>query len=384
MAKARRSMPAGELMTMKPGNEPVVTCYLKLEPRDRVRRKYLTKAKNRVRQLQYALPSMGWDKTHQEVIRGDLDRVLHRLEDPSLLPEAEGVAIFASTPRRLFDVRPLPRVHRSRLVVDRTPLVRELAASEAEFGRIFTVSLDRTSALIWEVTAYGARVVEKVVSTVTRAMRYHAAGARSDATGEHAFHNRIRDERRRHLERVARALFDLDRRSPGHQIVIVAAGNDAATLEPFLHRYLAERLIGVARLASHDATPAEVHRVTMAVHAEHARSSEARHIEELAEGLATGWAVNGVRDTLGALANGKIRTLLVRGDTVVPGFRSLRTGRMSILARELREDGEVVPTLDVVDDAIEEALRQRVALDVVYDLPHADEIDGLAGLLRFK
>ena len=44
---------------------------------------------------------------------------------------------------KLFEVRPLPRVHRSRLVVDRTPLVRELAASEAEFGRIFTVTLDR-------------------------------------------------------------------------------------------------------------------------------------------------------------------------------------------------------------------------------------------------
>jgi hypothetical protein len=40
--------------------------------------------------------------------------------------------------------------------------------------------------------------------------------------------------------------------------------------------------------------------------------------------------------------------------------------------------------LDVVDAAIEEALRQRLALDVVYDTDAADQVDGLAGLLRFK
>ena len=44
----------------------------------------------------------------------------------------------------------------------------------------------------------------------------------------------------------------------------------------------------------------------------------------------------------------------------------------------------MVPTLDVLDDAIEEALRQRVGLDVVYDADASESVDGLAGLLRFK
>ena len=57
---------------------------------------------------------------------------------------------------------------------------------------------------------------------------------------------------------------------------------------------------------------------------------------------------------------------------------------LAIGAVELRSDGDVVPTLDVVDDAIEEALRQRVALDVVHDADAAAELDGMAALLRFK
>jgi hypothetical protein len=38
----------------------------------------------------------------------------------------------------------------------------------------------------------------------------------------------------------------------------------------------------------------------------------------------------------------------------------------------------------VVDDAIEEALRQRLDVDVVYEPDALREIDGLAGLVRFR
>lgn len=388
MATARKSVTRSngdgkDLLRMKPGPHPVITCYLKIEPRDRTRKKYLVKAKNRVKELEYSLPSFGWDKGQQDAIRGDLERVLDYLRDADTLPSTQGVAIFASAGHRLFEVHPLPKVHRSRLAVDRTPLVRELAGTEEDFGKLFTVTLDRGTALVWEVTAYSAKVVRKVATEITRGGRYHAA-ARSDASGEHTFHNRIQNEKRRHLEAVARALFEEDRRNPGHEIVLAGAGSDANALEPFLHRYLADRLIGVAKLAPKDATPEAVHQLTMDVREGHRHASEVHHIEELAEGLGTGWAVNGVRETLRALANGQVRLLLVRGDTGIQGFRSLATGRLSTLARDLREDGEVVPSLDVIDDAIEEALRQRVGLDVIYDPEAADAVDGLAGLLRFK
>lgn len=384
MATTRANATGRDLLRMKPGTHPVITCYLKIEPRDRARRKYLVKVKNRIKELEYALPSMGWTKLQQESIKVDLALMLEYLSDTDRLPETQGVAIFLSSGAKLFEVRPLPRVHRSRLAVDRTPFVRELAASEEEFGRLFTVTLDRATALIWEVTAYQAKVVRKVATEVTRGGRFHASGARNNTSGEHTFHNRIQNEKRRHLEGVARALFELDRASPGHQVVVAGAGNDAGALEPYLHNYVADRLIGLARLAPKDATPEAVHHLTMDVREQHERLSETRHIEELAEGLGTGWAVNGVRETLKALSLGQIRLLLVRGDAAVSGFRSLATGRLSTLARDLRDDGEVIPSVDVIDDAIEEALRQRVALDVVYDPPAAEAVDGLAGLLRFK
>ena len=83
--------------------------------------------------------------------------------------------------------------------------------------------------------------------------------------GEHTYNNRIRQEKQRHFEAIARELFAIDRRQPAHGIVLAGTGADAGAVEPFLHNYLVERVIGTARLNPKDATPAPVHAATLAV-----------------------------------------------------------------------------------------------------------------------
>jgi peptide subunit release factor 1 (eRF1) len=51
---------------------------------------------------------------------------------------------------------------------------------------------------------------------------------------------------------------------------------------------------------------------------------------------------------------------------------------------ECRGEGAPVPVLDVIDDAIEEALRQGVDVNVVYESEARDAIEGLGALLRFR
>lgn len=102
------------------------------------------------------------------------------------------------------------------------------------------------------------------------------------------------------------------------------------------------------------------------------------------ERLGEGWAVNGVAATLGALARGQVRSLLVNADAAMPGVRFSDTGALGLEERDGRGQGTPVPVLDVVDDAIEEALRQHVDVNVVYDPDACRRIDGLAALLRFR
>lgn len=371
------------LTRVQPAGHPVVSCYLKLEPRDRSRGKYLIKVKNRVRGVLAGLERLGLERAAQEAVGRDLGRVLQYLRSPANLPATQGVAIFACEGIGLFEVLPLPLVHRSRLAVDGTPLVRELAAIEEEFGRVLTVVLDRAGARFFEVTAYETTELTGLRADATRGGRFRG-DQNGPGWGEHNYHNRIREEKQRHLEAIARVLFQLDRAHPAHGIVLAGTGAEAAAVRPFLHAYLAERLLGTAKLNPKQATPATVHAATLAVREARERASERLLVAELTERLGSGWAVNGLDATLKALARGRLRLLLVSADAGVPGFRCGESGRLVLSERECRGEGEAVPVLDVVDDAIEEALRQRIDVNVVYEPRAAAAIDTLAGLVRFR
>ena len=371
------------LSRVEAGPHRVVSCYLKLEPRDRSRNKYLIKLKNRVREVVAALPRLGLPRSVLMEIERDLERLQAYFATPANLPDTQGVAVFASGPLGLFEVLPLPVVYRSRLAVDATPLVRELASVEDEFGRLLTVVLDRTSARFFEVTAFATQELNGLRADSTRGKRFHG-DQNGPGWGEHTYNNRIREEKQRHLDAIARQLFAIDRANPAHGIVVAAPGQEAGALEPFLHNYLVERLLGTARLNPKDTTPAAVHGATLAVREAWERASERNLVREMNEAVGSGWAVNGMTATLRALARGQARALLVHADAGEPGFRCSASGRLALTERDCRGEGEPIPVLDVVDDAIEEALRQGVGVNVVYEPEARDAIDGLGALLRFR
>jgi peptide subunit release factor 1 (eRF1) len=371
------------LTKVPPGQHPIVSCYLKLEPRDRARGKYLIKLKNRIREVESRLGDSELARGEQEDVSRDLQRIYRELERPDSLPGTQGVALFASTGHKLFERIPLPAVHRSRLVVDSTPLVRELLTVEDEVGRLLTVVLDRTSARIFEVTAFQATELLGVHADASRGGRFHSDRHGAPGMGEHTWHNRIRNEKNRHLTTVADALFQLDRKQRVDGIVLAGTGADATALTPYLHAYLRDRVVGTVKLNPKDTTEASVLGVTLGARAEAERTTELALVRQLEDAHGTGWAVNGIKPSLKALAEGKLRTLLVNADHEAPGFRCA-SGRLTLTERECAAEGKGVPVVDVIDEALEEALRQRVSVEVVRAPEAAARVDGLAGLLRFK
>jgi peptide subunit release factor 1 (eRF1) len=371
------------LTGIAPGRHPIVSCYLKLEPRDRARGKYLIKLKNRVRAVEGQLGGMALDRRGQDAVAKDLARIFRDLERPASLPGTQGIAIFASSGLDLYERVPLPAVHRSRLVVDATPLVRELLAVEDEVGRLLTVVLDRTSARVFEVTAFSSHEVLGIHAEATRGGRFHSDRHGAPGMGEHTWHNRIRNEKQRHLTTVADALFQLDRKKRVDGIMLAGTGADAASLIPYLHTYLRDRVMGTIKLNPKETTEAHVHAVTLTARADAERKSETALVEKLEDAHGTGWAVNGLKPTLAALAKGQLRTLLVNADRDAAGFRC-GSGRLVLADRECGAEGKGTPVVDVIDEALEEALRQRVSVEVVHSPEAAARVDGLAGLLRFK
>src|SRR5438552_6952534 len=352
----------GRLSALQPGAYQVVSCYLKLEPRDKARGKHLIKIKNRIKQLASDLERRPLDHAQRESVRADLDRLRRYFEEPSRLPAARGIALFACGALDLFEALPLPHVHRSRLAVAPVPLIRELLALEEEFGTILVAACDRTSARFFEVTAYDVVEQASLTAEATRPGKFHGerqakrGNMLAGGFGEHNYHMRIREERQRQHAQVADRMFQIHTQRPLAGLVVAGIGVDAAALLPHLHTYLHDLVLGVVRLNPKHVTAAEVREAALALREERERAWERAHAEAVREGVGTGWAVNGIEPALKGLQRGQVRTLLADG-----------------------QDDDLH-----IDDAIEEALAQRVQVDVVYDERARRVVDGLAGLLRFR
>ena len=351
------------LSAVQPGAHAVVSCYLKLEPRDKTRGKYVIKMKNRVRDAAAQLDRRPLDQAAREAARADLERIRRFFDEPARLPAARGIALFACGPAGLFEVIPLPHVHRSRLVVAPSAMIRELVALEEEFGVIFVVACDRTSARFFEVTAYDIVELPGLATAATRASKFHGsrqimarANTPSGSAGEHNWHQRIRQERQRLYAQAADRVFQAHRQRPLSGVVVAGIGGDAAALVPHLHTYVHDLVLGVAKLNPKKVSPAAVREAALTMREERERAWERAHAEAVREGLGTGWAVNGAEPTLRALRRGQVRTLLADGHD---------------------EDQRI-------DDAVEEAFAQRAQVDVLYDPAARRVVEGLAALLRFR
>ena len=354
------------LAAVDPGMYWVVTCYLKLEPRDRTRGKYLIKMKNRVKDASAALTRQSLRHADREAIAADLERVLAYLEDPNHLPSTRAIAIFASQGLDLFEALPLPHVHRSRLAIDHEPLVRELVALDEEFGTILVIVYDRTAARFFEVTAYGCVELTSLAGIeASRAGKFHGshqrqvmarAGTPSGSAGEHNYHMRIRTEKHRFYAQIADRVFHVHRLRPLAGLVFGGVGPDAGAVIPHLHTYVHDLVMGVVKLNPKETTTAEVREAALALREERERAWERAHADAVKEGAPVGWAVNGVDPTLKALSQGQVRTLLADG----------------------QDDDQRI------DEAVEDALRQRAQVDVLYDDKARRVVKGLAALLRFR
>jgi len=350
------------LAAIHPGPYRVVSCYLKLEPRDKTRGKYLIKMKNRVRQALATLDREGLERAVREQVEADLEHVRRYFEEPAQLPRARGIALFACRTLDMFDVIPLPHVYRSRLAVEPVPLVRELIALEREFGVILVAACDRTGARFFEVTAFDVVELPSLIADATRTGKFHGArqakrgGVLAGGFGEHNHHMRIREEKHRLYANVADHIYQIHTQRPLAGLVVAGIGVDAAALVPHLHTYLHDLLLAVVKLNPKRASPAEVREAALFLRDQRERAWEQAHAEAMKEGLGSGWAVNGVEAALKALAKGQVRTLLADGQN---------------------DDARI-------DDAIEEALRQRAQVDVLYDDTARRAVDGLAALLRFR
>jgi peptide chain release factor subunit 1 len=314
------------------------------------------------------------------VLESALERARGYLEKELATDGAPGVAVFAGGDPELFEVLKLPRPVRSRVAIDRSPLVGPLAALERR-DRLCVVLVNRRDARILRGSLEAG--LRELTSVHDDVHGQHDQGGWSQAR----YQRSVEKEKADHLKHAADVLFRYFQRQPFERLVVGGPHEVVSGFEAKLHPYLSERLGGRIDVDVDTATSDDVLGAAAPLLAELEEGRERAALERLGDGSGTrARAAAGLEDVLGALNERRVETLLLvegwaLGGTACPacgllGGEGLEHCPADGTPMERRED--------VVEPAVELALRQSASVLPIRRLQ--DELrarGGIAAVLRF-
>ncbi len=394
-----------KLLSFKPNEYMVTNLYLRLGVEERTDRKYLRIFKDLVKAQREYLKERELKKEVLESVEEDFRRTEAFLSEPENLKGCRGIALFSSSANELFEVIKLPYTYKNRLMVDKDPLIREIATIDEELGRIGILLMDRKHVRFFLMDLEGLQeVLDFVEPLATRAHRFHSGGrmlkgaegimrfsmpARigspnmvQHSFGEYRFNMRISEEKHRLFKIAGDALMEAWKESKFDKLIIGSDREDIKDIENHLHTYLLERLVGYINANPSYVEEAELREKVYQLLMEKSREEEKKLLEELQELEGKGLAVNGTSKVLQQLYNGNVRLLILPESFQKPGYVCEKS-HLPLLTPECPLEDKVYQVPDVVDEIIEFALEERARIKVIFSDGLQKKIDGLACFMRF-
>lgn len=272
----------------------------------------------------------------------------------------------------------LPQSVRDRASSGPRPHLLPLEALLESFESFCTALIDREKARIFMIV--GGRI-EEVSDVLDDVPGWHDQGGWAQARMQ----RHIKDHVQRHLKRVSEALLRQHENQRFDHLILAGPDDVVAELERELHDYV--RRTVVARVTQPmTARAADVLEATLALEQELQTRREWETVDRLASEVAsaTGRAVAGLDDTLLALESGRVETLVLAFGLEASGVRCTSCGHLATSGERCSVCGrDVEEAPDLVEEAIELALRQRCEVETVQDVPGLTTLGGLGALLRF-
>lgn len=360
---------------------PVVSLYLDVDGRRFPKRSdYIARTDHLIRRAHEAAQAME-DRDHARSVRGDAQRMWDFVnEEFDRKGRVRGLSLFGCTAMGLWQDLTLPARAPERVVIGERPYLLPLevvlqrsedvclALVDREKARLFVSALDR---------------MEEVTDVLDEVPGRHDQGGWSQAR----FQRHIKEHVQRHLKHVGDVLFGLLRRRRYERLVLAGPDEVLGELERDLHDYVRRTIVGRTSLPM-VSSPADVLQKIRDLEEQLEREREEEAVGRLTAEMEgdTGRAVGGLAATVAALEEGRVETLLVAADLEAPGVRCPSCGHLGLRGRFCPACGAAMEkTPDLVEEAVESALRQRCRVEVLTE-DLADRLAGPGGigaLLRF-
>jgi peptide subunit release factor 1 (eRF1) len=361
---------------------PVISLYLDLDPerfatapaRASQIRSLLDEAAREIERLD------GLGHEDKLALREDLKRIESFLTSPQApFKGARALALFCSTRDQLFETVKLSRPVPGRVVVAPAPYVEPMVAV-LERTRWLVALVNRRTA--WLLTGYPEGLRER--ERLEGGWRGESGpGGWSQARYERSVEKDTMD----HLRNVAETV---DRRWREERFERVAVGGPqevAVRFEEMLSDEVRSRLAqDRIDLDLANVTEAQVREALEKLVLEDEQRVEHEALERLAAGVGSGGrGVAGLQDTLGALNERRVQTLILAPDFDEPGRRCPTDGMLVTAAEERcpADGGQTEPVAHLREAVVEAAIVQDAEIVVIRHHPDAAPRQGLGAVLRF-
>ncbi|SRR6056297_65612 len=367
------------LMGYRNDEHPVVSMYITTELPKKFRSKLNSLVRGKLKELHETSRYSTEEKENVEKLLSKMEDVLK--ERTNRYEGTKMIALFADT-TGFWEEFELPVQYPNQIVIGAEPYIRPLTAVRDQFARFCVLVSNSHKAKVYALSA-NQLAEEKEIFT-----EEEMEGDTDEALqgfGEQRHQRNARDHLYKHTKKIAESAFHVFK-TGRFDYLLVGAPHDKELplLKDSLHSYLQKRLVG-----DFSARPEEDKQVILEKAREAASEWERRQESELLDRIESeqyegGKATAEVGPTLKALMNGQIHTLVVQEHFSRPGYKCQKDHYLDLAKKKCPLCGEELqPVEDIIDEMVEESLRQNG--EVYYPQYFSERLDktGVAAQLRF-
>lgn len=296
-----------------------------------------------------------------------------------------GVAVFSCAPRGFFRAYPLALPVNNRLLVADRPSVRPLADLLDSYGGYGVVLADQQGARLFFFHLGELREQEGTIGEAIKHTKSGEAssmhGQRGGAAGKTTYMDELID---RNTKEIADFTIRFFEENHVRRVLIGGSDDNIARLRAALPRAWQSLIMGtfsVPMTASHNEVLARA--LLIGQNAEKER--EANMVKEMITTAAKGGpAVTGLEDTLPAVNEGRVKTLVIVEGFAKPGYRCRDCDTLAATEKGCEAcGGALEKVMDVVDLAVHSVMRHGGDVEMVHAQTDLSSAGQIGAFLRY-
>ncbi len=299
-----------------------------------------------------------------------------------------GLALFSAAASDYFRAFPVAVAFRNRLRVGRKPYVKPLAHLLDNYAYYGVILVDRIGARFFEYHLGELQSSEGVLGDDVRKLKKgggsSSVGMRGGARGVQGGSRHEEEVAQRNMRAAANDASRFFAKKPIRRLFLGGTAANVAQFREMLTKQLQSCIAGTFAMDM-TAGEHEVRNQTVNMLRNYNIEREQRLVESMIAASSRGAnATVGLDDTLQAVSDKRVETLIISDGLNVPGYVQDEAGYVvANLARSPLSDEELQEVPDVIDSAVAYTMAQGGHVEVISDNPELEAVGRIGAVLRY-